>query len=265
MKIKLIGKKYRYAFFSILYSVLTFIFAYSDSEYKLYSGVALLVVCLLGTFISQTPNIKPKHLWWQLVVPLHLAIGTLLSMYFYPNLGLLIKVFVSAGLGFVFYILQLINNVFLVVDERKEIIPLYRACVTWIQIIISVVSIFYISGVFKLPLNPMYESVIMIISIILFVELLIHVSQYDNDIRFITTGERVGVALFVSFTTLCLVIGTGFIPSETFLRSLVMSANVMFMLGYVYAHFRNSIQKSFVTEYFIVMSLLIFIEYIFSA
>jgi len=80
---------------------------------------------------------------------------------YFPNLGYLFKIFAIISFGSFYYFLSLVDNVFLVVQDREETIPLYRAVygVESNYQVHSTIPLF--SGIFKLGINGILQSMIM--------------------------------------------------------------------------------------------------------
>jgi len=57
-----------------------------------------------------------------------------------------------------YYLINLVNNIFLVVEEKADIIPLYRVALTWSQILLIIVSIPLFAGIYKLNVSPLLQA-----------------------------------------------------------------------------------------------------------
>src|SRR3989304_868726 len=194
-----IEKKHKYLIHSFLMGAMFFWFSFSPEENKFNIFMISLIVVSVGTLISQYPNIEIRNIYFNLLIPLHLVLGMMLSIVYFPNLGVPLKILAAAVFSFVFYVVLLINNVFMVVEEKKETIPLYRAAITWNQIIFVVVAIPYLAGVFKVPLNAFFQSLVISFSIFLLFSHNIWVLQLDREVKQINVGEKWLLVLFMTF------------------------------------------------------------------
>ncbi|MCA9750432.1 MAG: hypothetical protein KC414_15080, partial [Romboutsia sp.] len=153
------------------------------------------------------------------------------------------------------YVIFLVNNIFLVVLEEGSLIPLYSAAITWVQIIIIIISIPYISGIYKIPQNFLVQNIIVFASTLIFNFYLIWAVYLDPDIRSTGVEERTSLSLMLSFLVFTFGVATSFFPSESFLRALFISTIVMFNLGYTYAHYKNRINNRLVYEYLLICTI----------
>ncbi len=245
-------KKNRFLLHSLVLAVLVLSFSYSGGTLKLVIAVFTILVTVVGTFLTQYPNIDIRNILLNLLLPLHLVIGVILSLIYFPNLGLPIKILSLAAFVASFYVISLINNVFLVVEEKKEIIPLYRAALAWNQIVLIITAIPFFAGVFKLPLNGLFQSVIVAVSSFTFSIYLMWILAFDKSTRSIKIGDRVLFGLLVSFLTFAYSLMTSFIPAESFLRAIFVSSSLLFGLNYLQSHTKNSITRNLVLEYLLI-------------
>lgn len=247
-----VAKKYKYLIHSILISILIFLFSYDRGERRMLFSVLIFALVIGGSLITQYPNIKFKNFLMTLLLPLHLVGGTLLSLIFFPNLSVFFKFGAIVTFCVAFYITSLINNVFLVVEDRNEFIPLYRVAVTWSQIIVIIIAIPYFAGVFKLNENTFIQNLITGVSSFLFSIYVIWSLRFDSDAKKPKIGEKLILSAFVSFCVFLLGVSFSFVPTESFLRALFVSSVLMFGLGYLQNHLKNSITKGIVTEYILI-------------
>ncbi|KKU50577.1 MAG: hypothetical protein UX73_C0020G0002 [candidate division WWE3 bacterium GW2011_GWC1_47_10] len=155
--IERIPKKYKYLIHTVMIVVpLWFV---SDTNQAVEWGIVIMIFAatVVGTIFTQDVRDKRDYIF-VLLLPLHLSIGILLSMHFFPNLSMFIRVATLLMVGGLFYAVSLVNNILLVVDVRENLIPLYRAAITWSQILLVIVAIPFLAGVFKLPFNPLIQT-----------------------------------------------------------------------------------------------------------
>lgn len=264
-----LSRRNKYLLLSIATVLFLFAFSYTAGFARFLSALMVLAVGTLGTALVQYSSVQTEHdikyflrktIGPTLVLPVILVVGALMSLVFYPNLGLPIRIITIFAVGTLMYAISLVNNIFLVVYERKEVIPLYRVAVTWSQILLIIVSIPFFSGIFKLPINGIYPSLIVAIAGALFAYFLMWFQEMDPDVPEIKREEGIVNAGLVAFLVFAFSIGTSFFPAKSFLRSLLVSSVLMSTLGYLQAHYKNAITKKLVAEYiFITVIFLLFV------
>jgi|SRR3989344_976416 len=262
-------RKYKYILLSLGIVVFLFSFSYTTGFLKIFSAVMAVFIATLGTALVQYTSVQTEHALnyfvrrtylSTLVLPLVLVLGSLLSLIYFPNLGLPTRLLTIGAVGGLMYAISLMNNIFLVVFERAEVIPLYRVALTWSQILLTLVSIPFFSGIFKLPVNAIYQSLIIAGTSGLFASFLWWAQEMDPEVPDIGASEELMNSLFVAFVVFVFSISTSFFPSESFLRALLVSSVLLSTLGYLQAHYKNVITKKLVVEYaFITFVFLLFV------
>lgn len=252
LKAFFLEKKNRFLLQSFVLGVLVFLFSYSNGGTKLLIAVFAVLATVVGTFLTQYPNVDFRNILINLLLPLHLVLGAMLSLIYFPNLGLPIKIVSLVAFIGSFYVISLVSNVFLVVEDKNETIPLYRAALAWNQIILIVIAIPFFAGVFKLPLNGLFQSTIVSTSSFMFAIYLMWILAFDKNSRSLKVGEQVLFGLFVSFLVFACSVLVSFIPTESFLRAIFVSSALLFGLNYVQSHTKNTINRNLVLEYFII-------------
>jgi hypothetical protein len=229
---------------------------------SIYSVIALSI-SVLGSLFVQKGNIKSGNFFYVAILPLHLTAGVLLSINYFPNLGLLVKVAGLVTLVAMFYGISLVNNIFLVVIYRKNMIPLYRAAVTWLTIFLVVTAIPFFAGVYKLPISALIQFIFIAIATFLFTLYNIWVTGFDSDTKKIPYTESIYLAMLSVFLTGVGGLSVSFFPTEPFLKALYASTYLMFGLGLSHAHLKNKIEKKLVLEYLGIILIFLIILIIF--
>lgn len=260
-----IQKKHRYILYSLAMFVLLIRFhsAFSAQNWGIGLIIVLFLATVVGAFSTQYPGITFKNSLYLALLPLHLTAGAVFSIIYYPNLSFVFRIFSLAVISVLYYLIGLVNNIFLVVEDKRGTIPLYRVAVTWSQILLTIVAIPFFAGVFKLPLNSFTQNAVVAFSTFLFTIFLIWTTEQDSEVRNIRIRDRVLVSLLTSFFVFALGMSVSFIPTESFLRSLLISAVLMFGLSYVRSHYKNSIDRSLITEYGLIFIIFLLIVLIF--
>jgi len=80
-------KKHKYLIHSFLMGAVFFWFSFSSDDNKFNIFMIALVLVSVGTLISQYPNIEIRNVYYNLLIPMHLVVGMMLSIIYFPNLG----------------------------------------------------------------------------------------------------------------------------------------------------------------------------------
>jgi len=258
-----IQKKHKYLFQSAIVTVFLYLFSIGKIHFDVwYLLLIVIALVIFGTLITQYPNIDLKNVLYIILMPLSLIIGALLFLNFFPNLGFVFKLAAIISFGISYYFVSLVDNVFLVVQGREEVIPLYRVATAWSQIIQVVVAIPLFSGIFKLSVNGVIQGVLIGIVSFFYVVYQIWASRYDKDAKNTGVGETVLLSTLGLFLVSAASITVSFIPAEAFLRALLISAVLMFVLSYIASYLRNDINKKMMIQFvfiFVVFFLLILV------
>lgn len=231
-----------------------------------YDSISLLFgasTVLLGTFFAQdvyrNVDIIPTYL-----MPVFLYSGAVLSLNYFPNLGIPTKILTITGVGVVYYLLSLVNNIFIVVESSEKRIPLYRVAVTWSQILLIIISIPYFAGLFKIPIDPISQNLISAVSASLFSLYLLWALSFDEQIKNYGISEALSKSFLVAFVVFCCGVAVSFFPTESFLRAIFVSSAMMSALGFIQSHYKNSITGRLVYEYSFITLLFLIILIVFT-
>ena len=211
-----------------------------------------LVLVVSGSFISHSAGIPIKNFVHSIIMPLGVVSGGILSLKFYPNLGSVFKIFVIAFFSGVYYLVSLADNIFLVVNDREEIIPLYRVAVTWSQILQVIVAIPLFAGIFKLNMVTFAHSLIISLISFLFTYYQLVIYRFEPDAKKVEVGEGFYICFLSFFIMFVTSLGVSFFPSEDFLRALFSSTVLLFILNYISAHLKNEISRRIIIRHLLI-------------
>ncbi len=241
----------------LIQSVLVGIFIYITTQNLVdLNGVELaflsLILVVSGSLISHSTGITKGNFIYSIIMPLGVVSGGILSLKFYPNLGSVFKLFVVAFFSGVYYLVSLADNIFLVVNDREEIIPLYRVAVTWSQILQIIVAIPLFAGIFKLNIVTFTHSLIISSISFLFTYYQLWVYRFEPDAKKVGAGERFYICFLSFFIVFITSLGVSFFPSEDFLRALFTSSVLLFVLNYISAHLKNEISRGIIIRHLLI-------------
>lgn len=245
-----VDKKYRFAIHALFYA--GFLYFHSSGIIP-FQGITLVAAMALITglsvFLIHFPNVNIKNFFMAFLLPMNLALGGTLALMLYPNVSFGFRILAIAVFSFLDYIILLIDNIFLVIEGREELIPLYRVAVTWSLILQIIVYIPLVSSIFKFNVNSFWQALV-VSGVSFFYSLYqIWVTRYDKDAKNAGVVERMYLSLIVFFVVFASVIGVSFVPSESFLKALFTASVAMFFLSYVSAYLKNEINKKFIFQY----------------
>lgn len=249
-----VDKRNRYLILSVL--AVLFIYVVSQKQVTLsfwQISFTLIVLVVSGDWISNYPAINSKNFLVSILMPLGVLVGALLSLNYFPNLGLPFKLFVIFFFGFLYYIVLLADNIFLVVHDRAEVIPLYRVAVTWSQILQVVVAIPLFAGIFKINASTFTQSLLIALISFTFTYYQLWIYQFDSDAKNTKVGEMYYLSLFSAFITFTVSFAVSFFDSKAFLRSLFVSSVLLFLLSYISGYLKNEISRKMVLGYLIIV------------
>jgi len=258
-------KKNRYLIQSFLVGVFIYVFTQGVINVSFPTLVMFsLILVSTGVLVTHYPGVTRGNFLYSILMPLGVLAGAILSLHFYPNLGNVFKILVILFFSGLYYLVSLSDNVFLVVYDREEIIPLYRVAVTWSQILQAVVAIPIFSGVFKINTSPYIQSLIPALISFLFTYYQLWVYRFEPDAKKVGVGERFYLCFLSPFFIFSSSLAVSFFPSEDFLRALFTSSVLLFVLNYVSAHLKNEISRGMVVGYLVIVFVFLFFLLFFS-
>src|SRR3989339_103607 len=249
------GKKLKF----VLQSALFFIFLVLLSTRVLplnwvQAGILFVGVIAITTLVLHFPNIKIKTLAPATIMPVTLLVASLVFFSQYSDLGPFFKMFICAGFGFLYYLISLVDNVVLVVHEKEEAIPLYRAALSWSQVVQMLVAIPLLAGIYQADNIKVPYTIVLILLTTIFICYQFWVLSFDTDSKKLRVGEAVFLNLLICFFVVVANFCVVFIPGEEFLRALVISTVMLFGINYFTAYLKNSITKRVLIQYAIIIA-----------
>ena len=255
MKIKFeLQKKHRYLIQSLLATA--FIYLVSQEILSLTLPnliISVLMIVIIGTFIIHYPNISLKNLPFIILMPVSILSGSILFLYFFPNLGIPFKLAAVASFGVLYYLVSLMDNIFLVIQDREEVIPLYRVAIVWSQILQIVVAIPLFAGIYKF--NVAFFTQALVVGIVTFSYSYYQLwsLQFDEGVKKTTKGESLYLCFLSTFLVTVSSIAVSFMPTESFLRALFTASVLMFSLTYITSYLKNEITLKLVLRYLVIV------------
>lgn len=248
-----LNKKQQYAIYSTIVSFVAFYIVYKSLYFNFIYLLLLAAVVTGSVLISNWGNLSRYNVFFAVFLPFILFSGYILTFTFFPNLSLILKIIFSVGYAGVFYLLSLMLNIFLVVDKKKELIPLYRVAVTWSEVLTALVTVPVLAGVFKLNTSFFIQSSIACILAIFFSMFIFWIRHFDPEIKSLRVGEIIILSTFVGFIVTSFSVGISFFPTEAFLRALAVSTVLMFGVGFITEYLKNSLNRVFLLRNLVIV------------
>lgn len=246
-----VGKHAKYLINAVLLGGLITLIGF---EVFKFTHVQFFILSLLfvsaGTLILHYPNVRIKNFAPSTILPLTLLYSAYVFMLQYEDIGLLLKTIVVVYFGGLSYLVSLIDNILLVVYEKEEAIPLYRAAASWSQVVQMLVAIPLLAGVYQLNLIFVAHTFLVLGLTFLFVVYQLWVLRFDPDAKRVRVGEGLFLILLSSFFVAIATVSVSFIPAEEFLRALFTASVLLFSLNYVAGYIKNEINSRLLFQYF---------------
>lgn len=257
MQQNLITKKLNFIVVSAVLAALLFVSGYLGQA----SMPSYLVILTAISFFALVWSLElagHKRLWLNAsVLPLNLIVGAVLSLFQFPNLSFYIKIAFVISIAILFYIALLVTNIFIVVETRGKMIPLFRAALTWAQILIVISCIPLYSSIFKLAMHPALQALAVIVSSYLLFSLWGWVLKLE-------TGEAdKSLILVSSFWVAIFAFNMLFIPFEAIFRGLFLSSIVLFGLGFIQNYLKHTITRKIIIEHVVITILFLLLGLLF--
>lgn len=257
-------KRHKYFAFSFIMMGLLYFYSGSTANFNpLYVSI-LTIVVLAGSYIVHIPNSKILNILESSILPLFLTLGFVLSYIYFPNLSRIFKLLSLLVYGFIFYMILLVNNVFLVVETRKETIPLYRVALTWSKILVVIVAIPLLAGVYKINLNSLFETGVTCLIALISYGYLLWSLKFNHEVKKYKAGELFSIFALSTFFVMSSNLAVSFVPSETFLRALFVSSVLIFGVSFIEAHLKNTINKKLIRDHMLISLIFLILIFIFN-
>lgn len=258
---KLSGKKIRYTVYSITVSLLLMWVdsLTSPGEVTVYQVLILLSATLLGAFFTQYTSITHYKDLLVLLLPFSLSLSAYLTLFHFPNFSDIFKLSGLVVFAVILYLVSLLNNIYLVVGEKEETIPLYRVAITWSQILLVVISIPLYSGFYKLDTGPVNQTLLAGFFTFLFTMYFFWNLSFDTRVRRISHLDIIINCFLSAFFVMAINMSISFIPTESFLRALFTASVLLFNLNYIDGYMKNKINIKLIYHYGLIFLISLFI------
>lgn len=237
--------KFLFAFIFYQFGILLYDFVKFDKY--IFLGLSLLVVFIINLIVLY-PGYKLKDLLIISFLPLVILSSTLLGLIFFPNLSQLFKYLLMFFSGALFYLSLLINNLIIAEKVEDSSLPLFRVGQVWLQILLIVLTIPFITVIYKFNLKFYAHS--FFIFLYLFISSYVYLHSYlisKKDV--VTFREYIILLLEMVYLPVLASIATSFISAESFFRATFITSVYMSMVSYARNYIDNSLTKRLIIQY----------------
>ena len=235
-------KRIKFLFSSIFITLIFFVFLALPYEFRYYTMaidvILLILVIWFGLDIKKnTPSLLKTMI---AVLPVSFFVGYGLFAAIIPY-NLLTGIILSIFLGIVFYVIFLVENVFLFAVGYKTV-PLYRAAYTVGSIIMLLTAFFLFDSLYSFSLNYWLNMIMVyIISVLIFVYHFFSVTIELSD-----DGNKLNIRSYVLIPPLLmseLALVLSFWPIGIFKGSIYLTAIMYVVAGLIQSDIRGRLFK----------------------
>jgi hypothetical protein len=242
-----------------LFGILFFDFA-NFSKY-IFLGAALFVVFIIN-LIALYPGYKLRDVVLISYLPLVLVSSTILGLIFFPNLSAVFKYLLMFFSGAFFYLSMLINNLIIAEKIEDTSLPLFRVGQVWLQILLIILTIPFITVVYKFNLHFYFHS--LAIFVYLFISSYVYLHTYlISKTDQVSTKEYILLLIEMTYLPLVASIATSFIPAESFFRATFVTSVYMAMVSYARNYIDNSLNKKLLIQYLVICTFFLLVLIVF--
>lgn len=247
-----ISRRTKFLFAFIFYQFGILLYEYVKIDKFQFLGIALLVVFIIN-LISLYPGYKLRDLVIISFLPLVIVASTLMGLIFFPNLSALFKYLLMFFSGGLFYLSLLINNLIIAEKVEDTSLPLFRVGQVWLQILLIVLTIPFITVIYKFNLKFYIHSIL--IFFYLFISSYVYLHTYLISKKDLASNREYILLLFeIVFLPFIASIATSFISAESFFRATFITSVYMSMVSYARNYIDNSLSKRLIIQYVVISS-----------
>jgi hypothetical protein len=242
-----------------LFGILLYDFVYFSKYFFL--GIALLVVFIIN-LIALYPGYRLRDVVLISYLPLVLVSSTILGLIFFPNLSSVFKYLLMFFSGAFFYLSMLINNLIIAEKIEDTSLPLFRVGQVWLQILLIILTIPFITVVYKFNLHFYFHS--LVIFVYLFISSYVYLHTYlISKTGQVSTKEYILLLLEMTYLPLIASVATSFISAESFFRATFVTSVYMAMVSYARNYIDNSLNKKLLVQYLVICTFFLLVLIVF--
>ncbi len=242
--------KFLFAFIFYQFGILLFDFVKLDKY--LFLGIALFVVFIIN-LVALYPGFKFRDLIIISFLPLVILSSTIMGLIFFPNLSFLFKYLLMFFSGALFYLSLLINNLIIAEKVEDTSLPLFRVGQVWLQILLIVLTIPFITVIYKFNFKFYIHSLFIFIYLLTSSYVYLHsylISKRDS----VSNREYILLIFQMVYLPVIASVATSFISAESFFRATFITSVYMSMVSYARNYVDNSLNKKLIIQYVVISS-----------
>lgn len=240
--------KFLFAFILYQFGILLYDFVKFDKF--IFLGIALLIVFIINLLVLY-PGYKFKDLIIISFLPAVIVSSTILGLIFFPNLSQLFKYILMFFSGALFYLSLLINNLIIAEKVEDTSLPLFRVGQVWLQILLIVLTIPFITVIYKFDFKFYTHSFLIFLYLLISSYVYLH-SYLISKTNAVTYREYLILIIEMVYLPVLASIATSFISSESFFRATFITSVYMSMVSYARNYIDNSLSKRLIIQYLII-------------
>ena len=182
-------------------------------------------------------------------LPMAISMATILGLVNFPNLFSVFKYSLILFSGGLFYLSSLINNLIIAEKVEDNSLPLFRVGLVWIQILLIILSIPFITAIYKTDYKFYVHSGLVFTYFIVSTHVYLHTLLISKKEEKITNREYLSLIFSVSYIPTILSMALSLFEAETFLRATLITSAYMGMIAYLRNYIENSMNKKLLWQY----------------
>jgi len=240
--------KFLFAFILYLFGILLFDFVTFDKF--LFLLLSVLVVFIIN-LVALYPGYKFKDLVIISFLPLVITSSTIMGLIFFPNLSYLFKYLLMFFSGGLFYLSLLINNLIIAEKVEDSSLPLFRVGQVWLQILLIILTIPFITVIYKLNFKFYLQSLAIFLYLFISSYVYLHTYLISKEGK-VSLKEYVLLLFEMIYLPVIASIATSFISAESFFRATFITSVYMSMVSYARNYIDNSLNKRLIIQYIVI-------------
>lgn len=260
---EILTRRNKFLLLSVFYTLGCLALDFIIIDKYLYLGMFVLFVFLFNLF-ALYPGYFLRDIFYISFQPVVLTLATVLGLINFPNLNDYFKfglIFIS---GFLIYVSTLTNNLLIAEKIEDASLPLFRVGVIWTQILLIIESIPLITIIYKLDLNFIFQSLMVLSYFLVASQIYLHTLLLSKKGEESIDSKQIVILIIqMAYLPFIASVATSFTPAESFLRATFITSVYMGLVGYTRSYIENSITKSLIIQYSLISIFFLAVMFVF--
>lgn len=240
--------KFLIAFIFFQFGILLFDFIKLEGfSFLIWSLFVVFIINLIALY----PGYKLRDVILISFLPITITISTVLGLIFFPNLSSLFRYVLMFSSGALFYLSLLVNNLIIAEKVEDNSLPLFRVGQIWLQILLIVLTIPFITMIYKFDLRFYTHSFLIFLYLFVSSYVYLHtflISKRDQ----VANREYLLLILQSVYFPVVASIVTSFTSAESFFRATFITSVYMGMISYIRNYLDNSLNRKQIIQYIVI-------------